>query len=267
MFDESPAEAWLLRYGESPPGLPDLGRFLNHRSVRKYDTSRDVPESLVAGLVSCAQSAATSSNLQLWSLVSVQSPEKREQVALLCGDQSQVRGAAWFFAFVADHARLRSIGQAAGETCAGLDYNEFYTMAVIDVALAAERMVCAAEALGLATCYIGGLRNDVAGVKALLGLPCGTVPLFGLCLGWPVAADSSAIKPRLPQASVWFRETYDLQAGTGDYDDRMRKFYESQGMNGDVTWAMRSVRRVDGEHMTGRERLKPFLTEQGLDKR
>ena len=36
MFEESPATAWTLRYGTEAPDLPDLGKFLNHRSVRKF---------------------------------------------------------------------------------------------------------------------------------------------------------------------------------------------------------------------------------------
>lgn len=265
MFSESVDVAWQQRFGGPAPAELDLGRFLNHRSVRSYDSGREMPESLVSALIACGQSAATSSGLQLWSVVSVQDPARREEIATLCGDQRQVRDAAWFLAFVADHARLKSAAETVGEHAAGLNYNEFFTMAVIDVALAAERMVCAAESLGIATCYIGALRNDVAGIKRLLELPVGTAPMFGLCLGWPAAGDQAAIKPRLPQGSIWFREKYDPHAGIGDYDSRMSEFYESQGMKGDVTWTMRSARRVDGNHMTGRERLKPFLTDQGLD--
>gem|GEM_PF-5730844 len=47
----------------------------------------------------------------------------------------------------------------------------------------------------------------------------------------------------------------------------MRPFYERQGMKGDATWSMRSGRRVDGHHMTGREVLQPWLQRQGFDRR
>ncbi len=221
----------------------------------------------MAGLVAAAQSAATSSNLQLWTVVSVQDPARRAVVAELCAGQAQVRQAPWFLCFLADHHRLRRAAAEVGETALGLDYNEFYTMAVVDAALAAERMVCAAEGLGLGVCYIGALRNDVDGVAEVLGLPDGVVGLFGLCLGWPADGFDGAVKPRLPQASVWHRERYDPDAGIGDYDARMAAFYEAQGMKGDVTWSMRSGRRVDEHHLSGRERLLPFLRERGMDRR
>ncbi|MCW5938212.1 MAG: nitroreductase family protein [Fimbriimonadaceae bacterium] len=260
-------EAWVARYGETPPvDVAEVDPFLTHRSVRDF-SDRPVPRALVTALVAAAQSAATSSNLQTWSVVSVQDPVRRAEVARLCADQRQVRNAPWFFAFVADHHRLAHAASRVGEDALGLDYCEFYTMAVIDAALAAERMVCAAESLGLGICYIGALRNDAEGVKGLLNLPERVVGLFGLCLGWPDPNVANPIKPRLPQSSVWFEEEYDPLVGIGDYDDRMSRFYAEQGMKGDATWSMRSGRRVDEHHLTGREALLKFIQEQGFSRR
>lgn len=254
--------SWEARYGvEPPPGVPDLGGFLNHRSIRRFD-SREVPETTIQALVAAAQSASTSSNLQLWSVVTVQEPERRAEIARLCGGQRHVQEAPWFFAFLADHHRLRRAAAAQGEAAEGLGYMEFLLMATIDAALAAERMVCAAESIGLGACYIGALRNDPPGVRAFLGLPEGVFGLFGLCLGYP--AVGTQVKPRLAQSTVWHRERYDAEPDTGEYDDRMRAFYVSQGMKGDHTWSARSGRRVDRHHLTGREVLKDWLTSIGM---
>ena len=267
MFDESSDQAWRNRYGSEPPiDLGVAGRFLAHRSVREY-SGRQVPEGVVHGLIAAAQSAATSSNLQLWSVISVQAPDRREAVAALCADQNQIRAASWFLCFLVDHYRLRRIGQAVGEECLGLDYNEFYTMALVDAALAAERLVCAAESIGVGICYIGALRNDPVAVAELLELPDGVFGVFGLCLGYPAEGVKAQVKPRLAQDKVWFRERYDHEVEVGDYDERMKAFYSSQKMKVDVTWSMRSGRRVDEHHLTGRAVLKEFLAERGMDVR
>lgn len=269
MFDESAAEAWKRRFGqEPPPQLPELSRFLNHRSVRKY-RPEPIEENVVRGLVAAAQSAATSSNLQLYTFVSVQEPERRERMAQLCDNQSQVRDAAWFFAFLVDHHRLRHAAEKAGQDPAGLDYAEFFTMAAVDAALAAERMVCAAEALGIGICYIGALRNDPAGVADLLELPEGVFGIFGLCLGWPEEPRTAEIKPRLSPEAIWHRERYRREVDVSEYDRRMAEFYVSQSMKGDVTWSMRSGRRVDGSErsLTGRGVLKDWLSRRGFWKR
>lgn len=267
MFDETLDAAWRERYGvPPPPGIPDLGRLLNHRSVRAYE-DREIPESTIQALVAAAQSAATSSNLQLWSMVSIQDPGKREQMAMLCGDQQQIRDAAWFFAFLADHHRIRYAARLCHEEAAGLDYVEFFTMAVIDAALAAERMVCAAESLGIGICYIGGLRNDAEGVRQALELPDGVFGVFGLCLGWPKEGVRAEIKPRLRQEAVWFREKYRMEPDFQEYDERMRGFYVSMSMKGEVTWSMRSARRVGPNRLTGRHVLKGWLERQGFNRR
>jgi len=270
MFEESFSEAWRLRYGSDSPVDGEVGdrlaRFLTHRSVRSY-ADRVVSREVVRGLVAAAQSAATSSNLQLWSVVSVQDPVRREAIALLCADQKQVREAPWFFAFCVDLHRLNRAAESVGENPAALDTAEFYTMAVVDAALAAERMVSAAESIGIASCYIGALRNDAFAIREFLQLPSGCFGLFGLCLGYPADNVKAEIKPRLGQESVWFEEVYDSERGIGDFDERMVAFYESQGMNPGVNWSMRSARRVNGEQMTGREVIKQFLAEQGLDLR
>lgn len=218
-------------------------------------------------LIGTAQGAATSSNLQLWSVISVQDPAIREELALLADNYQHIRDAKWFFAFIVDHYRLRQGAAKVGEKAEGLDYAEFFIMGVIDAALAAERFVCASETLGLGICYIGAMRNNAPEVKRILGLPDETFCCFGLCLGWPAEASEAHIKPRLGQDQIWFREKYDTEIDVEEYNGRMRKFYEEEKMKGDVTWSMRSGRRVDNFHLTGREILKPWLEEQGFNRR
>lgn len=171
--------AQSARYGERVTEIPDaIAPFLQHRSIRKFK-SDPIPDAMMLGLIAAAQSASTSSNLQLWTAISVDEPARREQIAQLCGNQNQVRQAARFLAFFADHHRILEAAMAVGEPCAGADFEEFYIMAIIDAALAAERLVCAAESLGLGICYIGALRNDPPAVQALLNTPNQTVACLG----------------------------------------------------------------------------------------
>ncbi|HMS56818.1 MAG TPA: nitroreductase family protein [Fimbriimonadaceae bacterium] len=265
MFVESAAASWQRRYGTAEPkGIDPFAPLLRHRSVRRYE-DRSIEPEVMQGLMAAAQSASTSSSLQLWSAIRISDPETRREIGLLCADQKQVHRAPEFFAFIADHRRLQTVANEVGEACEGLDYAEFFIMACIDAALAAERMVCAAETLNIGCCYIGALRNDVSGVQALLKLPSGTAPLFGLCLGYP--RGEAAIKPRLGQSTVFFDNRYPDEPGIGDFDERMTKFYEEQQMSGETRWSKRSGMRVDNDHLTGREALKPWLEGQGFWRR
>ena len=138
-------------------------------------------------------------------------------------------------------------------------------MAVVDAALAAERMVCAAESLGLGICYIGALRNHPAEMAKFLELPEGAFGVFGLALGWPSEDCTAAMKPRLSQEVVWHCESYKKNQDPTDYNERMAKFYEKQKMKASVTWTMRCGRRATKPMLGGRKELKPFLESQGMD--
>lgn len=261
MHDESAEVAWERRYGLDAPASGDaVSGFLRHRSVREY-SDQPVYEETISALIAAAQSAATSSSLQLWSVISVQDPDLRAQVALAAADQHQVYGAPWFFAFIVDLHRIAKVAESAGVDPAWLNYTEYEIMGIVDVSLAAERFVCAAESVGLGICYIGAMRNDPYRIQELLGLPEGTFCPFGLCVGYPAADSTAKIKPRLSQGSVWFRDRY-AEVDVSEYDERMRGFYEEQQMKGEVTWSMRSARRLT--KLTGREVLKAFMEKQGF---
>ena len=166
------------RYGPdarpAPPGAfaddPTLPVLLGHKSVRHYK-----PDALASGtlalLGAAAQSAASSSNLQTWSVVALQDPAHKAEAATLCGDQEFIRQAPLFLVFCADLARLTAASEREGFPGAGLDYTEMFVTAVIDAALAAQNAAVAAEGLGLGICYVGAARNHPRELAALLNLP------------------------------------------------------------------------------------------------
>lgn len=255
----------MERYGEDLPLGVDLDPLLmKHKSVRAF-TGQPLPEGWREALVGAAQSASTSSNLQLWSAVAVNDPGRRREISLISSDQIQIETASFFLAFCADHYRLRKAAESAGNDPTGLTFNEMYTMAVIDASLAAERMVVAAESLGLGICYIGALRNFPEKVQELLKLPRGVVGLFGLAIGFPTEEVTDEVKPRLRQDSVVFDEFYDHEVSTIEYDERMRQYYESQGMKGEYTWSARSGRRVQADQLGVRQNFGGFVKKQGMD--
>jgi nitroreductase len=260
------SEAWQKRYGTESAINPALEGFLNHRTVRRY-SDEPIPEETVAQLVAAAQSAATSSNLQSWSIISIQDPELRQRIAALCGNQKQILTAPWFFVFLADLHRIDTYARKAGVAPDALDTVEMFTVATIDAALAAERMVCAAEALDMGICYIGALRNQPLEVQSLLHSPPLTFGLFGLCVGYPAASAGAEVKPRLGQDQVWFRDRYASELSSDEYDARVGEFFAEQGMPNDATWAAKSGNRGSIGGLSGRERLMEFLRAQGLNLR
>ena len=267
--------ALQARYGDEAPALnlPDLAvldAMLNHRSVRHF--LRDpLPANTVETLVAAAQSAPTSSNLQTWSVIAVESQERREALANLVGPQRHLAVAALVLVWLADLSRIERLGKAQGRHPVGLNYLDTFLMGVIDAALAAQNAVVAAEAMGLGTVYVGGMRNQPEEVAKVLGTPSNVFPVFGLVVGQPDPARPAQIKPRLPQSAVLHREQYqlpvDTQAEIGNYNSHLRAFMRAQGMK-EMDWSTQVVERLlTPEALTGRHRLYEALRNAGFSYR
>jgi nitroreductase len=260
------------RYGASnAPALalsnPAIDLMLNHRSVRSYKPDA-LPEGALEAMIAAAQSAATSSNLQTWSVVAVENPETRAICARLAGGQQHIADAPLFLLFMADLARISRVADAVAIPHAGTDYFELFLMASIDASLAAQNAVLAAESLGLGTVYIGGMRDKPEEVARLLNLPESSAVVFGLCVGYAVEGKEGAIKPRLPQEAVLHRETYNLEGqdeAVARYNVAMDAFYAEQGMRVNGNWSQHSAKRVAGpESLSGRDKLMQALRRMGF---
>lgn len=274
---ESLGDLLAERYGPDAPTLPPgalagnavLETLLAHRSVRRYSPD-PLPPGTLELLGAAAQSAASSSNLQVWSAVALQDPACKAEAAALSGDQEFIRQAPLFLVFCADLSRLTAASEREGMPGGALDYLEMFLTAVVDASLAAQN-AAAAEGLGLGICYVGGARNHPREMAALLNLPQRVIALFGLAVGYPAPGDISAVKPRLPQSGLIHHETYDAQArdeSVTAYDETMRGFYEAQKMDVPGTWANHSAKRVAGpESLSGREIWREVLQERGFELR
>lgn len=264
-----------LRYGDSD-SLPHvawsetLELLLKHRSVRAY-TPDPLPVGTLEAMVAAAQSASSSSNLQVWSVVAVEEHARKARLAHLAGNQAHITDCPLFLVWLADLARLARVAAQRDIPYAGLDYTEMFILSVVDATLAAQNAVVAAEALGLGVVYIGGIRNHPLDVAAELQLPPRVFPVFGLCVGVPNDARPADIKPRLPQDAVVHRETYaaDQQdAAVERYNQMMTPFYRDQQMRVNGDWAQHSARRVAGpQSLSGRDTIREALRQLGFDLR
>ena len=264
--------ALAARYGTdiAPSQLPwndVVSSLLHHRSVRGYEPA-PVPAGTLATMIAAAQSAATSSNLQTWSVVEVTDPAKRAELAEIAGGQKHIVECPLYLVWLADLSRNERIAQAAGKALEGAPYLETFLVAAIDAALAAQNAVVAAESLGLSTVYIGAMRNDPVRVARLLGLPPGAGVVFGLCVGYPRPASAGEVKPRLPQDVVLHRDRYSLepeQREQANYDARLAAFSARNEMAGASNWTSRVIARMSTiKALNGRERLKEAFVALGF---
>lgn len=248
------------------PWNETLDTLLSHRSVRSY-LAEPLPEGTVELLVAAAQSAASSSNLQPWSVVAIEDPERKRRLAELAGNQQHIIQAPLFLVWLIDLGRNEHIGESQGRPAQALDYLESFLLGAVDTSLAAQNAVVALESLDLGSVYIGGIRNRPAEVAAELGLPPHVFALFGLAIGRPDPATLASVKPRLPQDAVLFREQYeepDLVGKLSRYNRHLRAFQQEQGLP-EQDWSAIVANRLRGpEILHGRDKLRDILNGLGF---
>jgi nitroreductase len=272
VFRKPPAEALLqARYRESVPAPAiwneTLDLLLSHRSIRAYLPDA-LPDGTLEALVAAAQSAASSSNLQAWSVIAVQDSARKARLAALAGNQKHIQEAPLLLVWLVDINRLGKIAEAQGQPAGALEYFDSFLLGAVDAALAAQNAMVALESLGLGGVYIGALRNKPLDVAAELGLPPYVFALFGLVVGHPDPARLADVKPRLPQRAVLFREQYGFgEAGLLDvetYNQRFRAFQREQGLP-EQDWSTQASNRVrDVNSLNGRHVLRDALHSLGF---
>ena len=242
--------------------MNDVIRLLqSHRSIRKF-ADKPLDETTVNTLIASGQAAATSNNIQATTVIQVTDTSKRAQLAELAGGQKYVETAGAFFVFCADLKRsAQACERQGGQFAQGM--TEDFVIATVDVALFAQNCVIAAESMGMGICYIGGLRNNPAGVSDILDLPENVYPVFGMCVGYP--EQDPEIKPRLPLDAVLMHNAYEpevLAPGIDAYDERIHDYYGSRSSNNkDSRWSD-EMKALIGKK--SRPHMREFLKSKGF---
>jgi hypothetical protein len=131
---------------------------------------------------------------------------RRDRLAALFPDMPWIGAAPVFLVFLGDARRLERVGEIRGHPVANGALEGFFN-ATVDAALALQTCILAAETVGLGTCPISVLRNRIAEVADILGLPDKVFPVAGLCLGYP--AQAGFVSMRLPLDATVHVDGYD----------------------------------------------------------
>ncbi|WP_435237222.1 oxygen-insensitive NADPH nitroreductase [Psychromonas sp. PT13] len=232
----------------------------NHRSIRKFTSEKVSDEKLIA-IIESAESAATSNFIQAYSVIRVTKPENRKQLAAFAGGQAWIEQCPVFLVFCADLKRAQSACTFENKEMDS-GYTEQFLVATVDVTLAAQNAMIAAESMGLGGVYIGGLRNQPDNVAKLLKLPEHVYPIFGMCLGYP--DETPEQKPRMP-AKMILKDDY-YSEGDDDlsqYNEICSEYYKNRTSGSrDETWTHQIANMVS---VPARPHMKGFLKQQGFD--
>jgi nitroreductase/FMN reductase [NAD(P)H] len=247
-FQSRIASALQRRFGarSNAADLPDSAALaaLNERSVCRRYRSDPVPEPLFQLLCATALAAPTKSDLQQATIVRVADPAKRAAICALLPKSPWLAGAPELLVFCADGWRFRRLFERAGAEFRNEHLDAFFN-ASVDAAIVLGAFVCAAELAGLGTCPISQIRDHVAAIDELLGLPDWVVPVAGLALGYPESKEP--LSARLALSATVHTDRYD----TGAVERELDAYGARRGKdwNGDKVRQYSEVMRADfGAH-------------------
>jgi nitroreductase len=170
------------------------------RSVRAY-TSEEVSEEDVERLIEAAMWAPSAGNIQPWEFVIVRNAETKRRLSDAALHQTFIEEAPVVIVVCADVARS-SWGY-------GSRGSNLYCLQ--DTAAATENMLLAAQALELATCWVGAFHEDE--VAKVVNTPRNVRPVAIVPVGRPTkkpnAPPKRPIREIIHYETFWRRKTVD----------------------------------------------------------
>ncbi|WP_428911063.1 NADPH-dependent oxidoreductase [Niallia sp. Krafla_26] len=209
---------------------------LSHRSVRSYQ-NKPVDEEELNQIIQAVQASPNWINGQQYSIIAVKDPERKNNLAQLCGGQKHIEEAPVFLIFCADFYRTYLASQMENKSMDAIFDIDTLIVGTTDVGIALGTAVAAAESLGLGTVPIGGIRRNALEVIKELNLPPYVIPVSGLCVGHPAQVPDQ--KPRLPKEAVYHEEIYqqEMLPLLEQYNDVYKKYLEERAQNNRAgTW-------------------------------
>ena len=219
----------------------------NHRSVREFDTEKDVSEEQIQTILEAALAGPNWINGQQVSVIEVRELERKTALAKAAGNQRWIEEAPVFLVFCIDFYRAKLAAEKNGTEFKIVEDLEAIIVGSTDVGIALGSAVIAAESMGLGIVPIGGLRRNPQTFVDLLKLPEYVFPISGLVVGHPRHVPEQ--KPRLPLKATRQKEQYDakIQMEIIDQYDQTISSYMSERTKGKDTsnWSSKVAQFYD----------------------
>ncbi len=189
-----------------------LDSLLKRKSVRVFTEKEISPEDREM-ILRCAAAAPTAGNQQLYTILDITDPALKKALSESCDHQPFIAEAKMVLIFLADCKKWYDAYLEAGCMPRAPGKGDLM-LAVTDAAIAAQNAVCAAESLGIGSCYIGDIMENREEHRRLLKLPDWVFPAAMLVLGYPTQQQKQRKKPeRVDMKYIVRQNRYDPLSG------------------------------------------------------
>jgi len=229
-----------------------VNNILTRRSHRAFSDDA-ISEDLLNTLLAAAFSAPSKSDLQQACVIHVQDKAKQRRIAEATPSILWAAEAPVFLVWCGDSRRIRRLAEWRGHVFAN-DHLDAFMNAAVDVGIAMQTFIIAAESYGLGCCPVSEVRNQIQLLSEELELPQHVFPVAGLCVGWP--QDQGNISMRLPLGTTVMKDRYNdenLFDDVADYDRRreqidntaaeQQRFVEELGVSENYGWSENRTRQ------------------------
>lgn len=170
-----------------------LNQLFDRKSVRVFE-DRIISEEDKKLILDAAIQAPTAGNLHLYSILDITDPAKKIKLADTCDHQPFIAKAPMVLIFVADACRLYDGFNLLECEVKSPGVGQLL-LCISDALIAAQNAVVAAQSLGIGSCYIGDILENVEEHRKLLNLPEYTLPIGMVVFGYPVKQQRERKKP------------------------------------------------------------------------
>ena len=231
----------------------------DRKSVRAF-LDREIPEQDVQLILQAAAEAPTAGNQQLYTILRITDPEKKHRLSLSCDNQPFIEKAPLVLVFCADCLKWYNAYLAAGCEPRKPDVGDLL-LAVSDTNIAAQNAVTAAWSLGIGSCYIGDIMENIETQREILSLPRYVFPAAMVVFGYPTDQQRDREKPRRfdnrftvqenayhPLFGEELRQMFADRTAARGFEDWIRAFHTRKYDSGFSREMSRSVRKVLEEY-------------------
>ena len=170
-----------------------LKQLYERKSVRVF-TDKEISKEDKALILRAAVEAPTAGNQQLYTIIDITDQALKDKLAVSCDNQPFIATAKMVLVFCADCKKWYDAFTDAECEPRNPGVGDLM-LAISDTNIAAQNAVCAAESLGIGSCYIGDIMENCEIHREMLGLPRYVFPAAMLVFGYPTDQQISRAKP------------------------------------------------------------------------
>ena len=163
------------------------------KSTRAFE-EKPIPADVKEAILTAAAMAPTAGNQQLYTILDITDQHIKDQLVDTCDHQPFIAKAPLVLIFCADCRKWYEGFKATGCKPRKPGVGDLM-IAVSDANIAAQNAVTAAESLGIGSCYIGDIMENVEQQQELLYLPEYVFPAAMLVFGYPTRQQQERKKP------------------------------------------------------------------------